>query len=79
MGTPDSERELNKALYHELANKEAFDKTISISERAQVKEGRLRLFYWFHARGLSIDEGWHESALGEKRRHWRDLLEYWDL
>lgn len=78
-GTEASEREENKVLYNQLANQVARAEGLSEAERAEITGEKNRVFLWFHARGWNIDEGWHESALGEKRRHWRELFQYWEL
>ena len=78
-GTPESERETNRSRYHELASKEVGNKPVMISERGQISEEKKKLLYWFHARGWAIDEGSHESALEERKRHWRELFKYWAL
>lgn len=69
--TSDVAIEQKRELYHQLANAEftltEADKEIS------VEKGR-RLFLWFHARGLRIDEGHEELSTAD---HWNELFEYW--
>jgi len=80
LGTTDVEREAKKGRYHELAHKEAFVRKNAGAGREKPSEERRRIFYWFHARGWPIDEGWcGEGMLGEKKRQWRDLFQYWEL
>jgi hypothetical protein len=71
--TSEKEKTEKTRRYHHLANTEHL-----MDERSRLasQRERLRLFYWFHARGWPIDEG-HEgsSTLG----HWRDLVRYWNL
>ena len=76
VGTTESERQINKERYHELARQES-SKSTSSQERSRVSEERWRLYHWFHARGWPIDEGWHDTAFGKKRRAWRALFNYW--
>lgn len=74
-GTSENER---------MGNKIRYDRLVFLGENAEgpVKERldqeRRRIFYWFHARGWNIDEGWHDSKpAGTTIREWRDLITYW--
>lgn len=59
-----------KARYLHLAGHEAHDKSLTASER-------IKIFYWFHARGWPIDEGCHEAFIGKRKRLRGDLLSHW--
>jgi hypothetical protein len=76
--TSNSERRLMKQRYHELVAKE-WDRSLADADRAQASKSRWAIYYWFHARGWPIDEGWHEGPLQETARHWRELFQYWRL
>lgn len=70
-GTPEGEREAQRRRYAELSGRPGPDPAARAEQRA--------IFLWFHARGWNIDEGWHESWPGRRRREWRELLDYWRL
>ena len=74
LATPASTRKAQAARYDFLANAEVFDKTLSDGARQRMQGERVRLFYWFHARGWKIDEGDDKTSL---LKPWRELFRYW--
>lgn len=72
--TPLAEKKANEDRYHQLATAEAFDPALSDTQRISKREERLNLFYWFHARGWSIDEGDEPKSW---LHPWRELFRYW--
>lgn len=69
--TPDAVIAANRETYHRLANEE---QGMSEDARWQSMQQRKRLSWWFHARGLDIDEDDEEQSIWEP---WRELMEYW--
>lgn len=69
--TSEKEKRERALRYHALANAE-----LAMDDRSRFKsqEERLRLYYWFHARGWGIDEGHEDSSILDR---WRDLIGHW--
>ena len=74
--TSQSERESQLKRYQNICEEEC-RMTISTNDYMLLNREKDKIFYWFHARGWNIDEGWHENTFGEKVRHWKDLYAYW--
>ena len=72
--TPTSTKQIQTERYDYLANAEAFDKSLSEEQRVRMQNERLRLFYWFHARGWNIDEGDEDSSWLQS---WYELIRHW--
>lgn len=72
--TPLSDKQAQTERYHRLANSEAFDASLSDAQRMRMREERLSLFYWFHARGWNIDE---DDEVRSWLRPWRELIQHW--
>jgi hypothetical protein len=47
---------------------------LPVADRAASESAREKLFLWFHARGLSIDEGDEDQPLWHP---WSELFQYW--
>ncbi|MDA7867610.1 hypothetical protein N9C66_00190 [Akkermansiaceae bacterium] len=67
--TSEAERDGSKIRYHRLASSERLAEG---AELVEMRVERMRLYYWFHARGWAIDEGDHEE-----HRPWRELFNHW--
>ncbi len=72
--TPLSDKQAQTERYHRLANSEAFDASLSEAQRMKMREERLSLFYWFHARGWNIDEDDEDRSWLQP---WRELFQHW--
>lgn len=72
--TPLSDKQAQTERYHRLANAEAFDTSLSDTQRMRMRQERLSLFYWFHARGWNIDEGDEDRSWLQP---WRELIHHW--
>jgi hypothetical protein len=72
--TPLSDKQAQTERYHRLANAEAFDTSLSDTQRTSMREERLSLFYWFHARGWNIDEDDEDRSWLQP---WRELIQHW--
>ena len=72
--TPLSVKQTQANRYQRLANSDAFDASLSDAQRMRVREERLRLFYWFHARGWNIDE---DDEGRSWLQPWRELIQHW--
>lgn len=79
MATPPGERTESKSRYLELAEREFHDRRLTPSERLRIRSERMEIYYWFHARGWPIDEGWHESLIAKQSRLWGDLFKHWKV
>lgn len=53
---------------------EEVESVLSGSDRAASEKARYKLFLWFRARGLNIDEGHEEHPLWHP---WTELFDYW--
>jgi len=67
--TSEVKRDANKVRYYGLASSERLAEG---AELVEMRVERMRLYYWFHARGWAIDEGDHEE-----HRPWRELFTHW--
>jgi len=67
--TSKTEKEENTTRYHYLAMEEI---KLSGDSKVPIREERRKLYYWFHARGWSIDEDEESQS-----RPWHDLRIYW--
>ena len=74
VATPLSTREAQTERYNHLANAEAFDESLSEVQRMKMQDERLKLSYWFHARGWNIDEGDEDRSWFQP---WHELMHYW--
>ena len=72
--TPLSDKLSQTERYHRLANSEAFDTSLSDAQRMRMREERLSLFNWFHARGWNIDE---DDENRSWLQPWRELIQHW--
>ena len=72
--TPDSLRQAKADQYQFLSEAELLLTGDSGPQREQMQAERLGLYYWFHARGWSIDEGDESRSW---LHPWRELLVYW--
>lgn len=73
-GTSLSANQVQTEKYYYLTSVENSDAPISSEQRLRLQAEKMRLFYWFHARGWSIDEGHEAKSLFH---HWRELCLYW--
>jgi hypothetical protein len=69
-----SEKQAQTERYRRLENAEAFDVSLSEAQRMRIREERLRLLYWFHARGWNIDEDDEDRSWLQP---WRELIHHW--
>lgn len=60
--------------YYYLTNMEDSGTPLSDQQRTRLKTEKMRLVYWFHARGWNIDEGEKNEGLFYQ---WRELFRYW--
>ena len=67
--TTKADKEANTRRYHYLAYEEL---KLIRDDQISMREERRKLYYWFHARGWSIDED-EES----KSKPWQELRIYW--
>lgn len=74
VATPLSLKQIQTDRYNDLANAEAFDQAPSVEQRTNMREERLKLYYWFHSRGWNIDEGDEETSW---LRPWDELIRHW--
>jgi hypothetical protein len=72
--TPSAVRRAQTDRYHFLANTEVSDKSLSEEQRESLRQERMRLFYWFHARGWNIDEDDEDRSW---LHPWRELIQHW--
>ena len=72
--TQRSVKEAKAERYQSLANAEVSDSTLFEAQRLVMRNERLRLYYWFHARGWNIDEDGESKSLLQP---WRELIRYW--
>lgn len=72
--TPLPDKQAQTERYHRLANSEAFDVALTDAQRLRIREERLSLFYWFHARGWNIDE---DDEGKSWLQPWRELIQHW--
>lgn len=77
-GVLESQRLELKSEYNDLSNQE-LKASLTALEKQNIHEARMNIYYWFHARGWNIDEGWHENPLQRKQRDWKELIAYWKL
>ncbi len=71
--TSDQQIRSNRDQYYDIAYKEYLLTGLALQ---QSQEKRRRLFLWFHARGLDIDED-HEDI--SRYKQWQELIDYWKL
>ena len=72
--TSTTDRHAQTERYHFLATAEVSDKSLSEDQRENLRQERMRLFFWFHARGWNIDEGDEDRSW---LHPWRELLQHW--
>ncbi len=72
--TSTSDRHTQTERYHFLANTEVSDKSLSEDQRESLRQERMRLFFWFHARGWNIDEGDEDRSW---LHPWSELIQHW--
>ena len=69
--TPEAVVQSQRAEYSRLANGES---QLTEEARTASEKTRYKLYLWFHARGLTIDEGHESPPLWQP---WSDLIDYW--
>ena len=69
--TPDALIQGRRAEYARMASEEL---VLAGTAKQSSEKARYQLYLWFHARGLSIDEG---HAGGVFWQRWCDLINYW--
>lgn len=71
--TTAEEKERKRKAYLDLAGAELY-----MTEKGKLRKSqyeRERIYYWFHSRGWSIDEGDGEPGFADS---WRKLFRYWN-
>ena len=71
--TTEEEKEQKKKAYLSLADAELY--MPGKEEIRKSQHERERIYYWFHSRGWSIDEGDGEPRFADS---WRKLFRYWN-